>query len=137
MSSLTHTEEKQMVGVVVVSHSAQIARGVVEMAGQMAGEELRLEGAGGDAQGTLGTDEGRVREAIRRADQGDGVVILADLGSAVLTIRHILESGNGVVKLADAPVVEGAVAAAVVASMGLPLDDVVKAAEEARDARKV
>jgi phosphoenolpyruvate---glycerone phosphotransferase subunit DhaM len=137
MSSLTHTEEKQMVGVVVVSHSAQIARGVVEMAGQMAGEEVRLEGAGGDAQGTLGTDEGRVREAIRRADQGDGVAILADLGSAVLTIRHILESGNGVVKLADAPVVEGAVAAAVVASMGLPLDDVVKAAEEARDARKV
>jgi PTS hybrid protein len=126
-----------MVGVVVVSHSAQIARGVVEMAGQMAGEELRLEGAGGDAQGTLCTDEGSVREAIRRAEQGDGVVILADLGSAVLTIRHILESGNGVVKLADAPVVEGAVAAAVVASMGLPLDDVVKAAEEARDARKV
>jgi len=75
--------------------------------------------------------------AIRRADHGDGVVVLADLGSAVLTIRHILERGNGVVKLADAPVVEGAVAAAVVASMGLPLDDVVKAAEEARHARKL
>ena len=78
-----------------------------------------------------------MREAIRRADQGDGVAILADLGSAVLTIRHILESANGVVQLADAPVVEGAVAAAVVASMGLPLADVVKAAEEARDARKL
>jgi dihydroxyacetone kinase DhaKLM complex PTS-EIIA-like component DhaM len=65
------------------------------------------------------------------------VAILADLGSAVLTIRHILESGNGSLKLADAPVVEGAVAAAVVASIGLPLDDVVKAAEEARDARKL
>jgi phosphoenolpyruvate---glycerone phosphotransferase subunit DhaM len=77
-----------------------------------------------------------VREAIGRADQGAGVAILADLGSAVLTIQHILESGNGGVQLADAPVVEGAVAAAVVASMGLPLDAVVKAAEEARDARK-
>jgi phosphoenolpyruvate---glycerone phosphotransferase subunit DhaM len=126
-----------MVGVVVVSHSAEIARGVVELAGQMAGDEVRLEGAGGDSHGTLGTDEGRVREAIRRADDGDGVALLADLGSAVLTIRHILESGDGGVKLADAPVVEGAVAAAVVASMGLPLDDVVKAAEEARDAHKL
>jgi PTS hybrid protein len=131
------TEEEQMVGVVVVSHSAEIAQGVVEMAGQMAGDDVRLEGAGGDAHGTLGTDEARVREAIRRADQGDGVAILADLGSAVLTIRHILESGNGNARLADAPVVEGAVAAAVVASMGVPLDDVVKAAEEARDARKL
>jgi phosphoenolpyruvate---glycerone phosphotransferase subunit DhaM len=126
-----------MVGVVIVSHSAEIARGVVELAGQMAGGEVRLEGVGGDSHGTLGTDEGRVREAIHRADDGDGVAILADLGSAVLTIRHILESGNGGVRLADAPVVEGAVAAAVVASMGLPLDEVVKAAEEARDARKL
>ena len=131
------TEGDEMVGVVVVSHSAEIAQGVVELAGQMAGDEVRLEGAGGDPHGTLGTDEGRVREAIGRADQGDGVAILADLGSAVLTIRHILESGNGGLKLADAPLVEGAVAAAVVASMGLPLDDVVKAAEEARDARKL
>jgi phosphoenolpyruvate---glycerone phosphotransferase subunit DhaM len=126
-----------MVGVVVVSHSAEIARGVVELAGQMAGGEVRLEGVGGDSHGTLGTDEGRVREAIHRADDGDGVAILADLGSAVLTIRHILESGNGGVRLADAPVVEGAVAAAVIASMGLPLDAVVNAAEEARDARKL
>jgi phosphoenolpyruvate---glycerone phosphotransferase subunit DhaM len=126
-----------MVGVVVVSHSQDIARGVVDMAGQMASGEVRLESAGGDSQGTLGTDEALVRDAIRRADQGDGVALLADLGSAVLTIQHILDRGNGVVKLADAPVVEGAVAAAVVASMGLPLDDVVKAAEEARHARKL
>jgi len=126
-----------MVGVVVVSHSAEIARGVVDLAGQMVGDEVRLEGAGGDPGGALGTDEVRVRQAIRRADAGDGVAVLADLGSAVLTIRHILESANGGVKLADAPVVEGAVAAAVVASMGLPLDAVVRAAEEARDARKL
>jgi phosphoenolpyruvate---glycerone phosphotransferase subunit DhaM len=126
-----------MVGIVVVSHSAEIARGVVDMAGQMTGEDVWLEAVGGDSHGTLGTDEGRVRAAIGRADQGDGVAILADLGSAVLTIQHILESCTGVVRLADAPVVEGAVAAAVVASVGLSLDDVVKAAEEARDARKL
>src|ERR1700759_1730298 len=127
-----------MVGIVVVSHSADIARGVVDMAGQMAGADVWLEGVGGDSRGTLGTDEGGVRKAIGRADQGDGVAILADLGSAVLTIQHILETGDGgVVKLVDAPVVEGAVTAAVVASMGLPLADVVRAAEEARDARKL
>jgi dihydroxyacetone kinase phosphotransfer subunit len=125
-----------MVGVVVVSHSQDIARGVVDLADQMAGGEVCLQSAGGDPYGTLGTDEGLVRDAIHRADQGDGVVVLADLGSAVLTIQHILESGNGVVKLADAPIVEGTVAAAVVASMDLPLDDVVKAAEEARHAHK-
>jgi dihydroxyacetone kinase phosphotransfer subunit len=125
-----------MVGVVVVSHSQDIARGVVDMASQMAGGEVCLQGAGGDPYGTLGTDEALVRDAIHRADQGDGVVVLADLGSAVLTIQHILESGDGVVKLADAPVVEGTVAAAVVASMDLPLDDVVRAAEEARHAHK-
>jgi dihydroxyacetone kinase phosphotransfer subunit len=126
-----------MVGVVVVSHSEEIARGVVSLAGQMAGDEVRLVGAGGDSHGTLGTDETLVRDAIASADQGDGVVVLADLGSAVLTIRHILEGGDGAARLADAPVVEGAVAAAVVASMGLPLDDVVNAAEEARNARKL
>jgi PTS hybrid protein len=133
----TNRGEEEMVGVVIVSHSADIARGVVELAGQMAGEEVWLEAVGGDAHGTLGTDEGRVREAIGRADRGDGVAVLADLGSAVLTIRHILERANGQVRLADAPVVEGAVAAAVVASMGLPLADVVKAAEEARDVSKL
>ena len=57
-----------MVGVVVVSHSAEIARGVVELAGQMAGDEVRLEGAGGDSHGTLGTDEGRVRESGRHEE---------------------------------------------------------------------
>jgi dihydroxyacetone kinase DhaKLM complex PTS-EIIA-like component DhaM len=92
----------------------------------------------GTADGGLGTDEARVRDAIRRADQGAGVAILADLGSAILTIRHILASqANGHVKLIDAPIVEGAVAAAVTASAGCPLDDVVHAAEEARDARKL
>ena len=58
--------------------------------------------------GALGTDEGRVRDAIRRADGGDGVVVLGDLGSAILTIRHVLDSrANNHVTLIDAPIVEG------------------------------
>lgn len=126
-----------MVGIVVVSHSSELARGLAELAGQMAGPSVRIEHAGGTAEGALGTDEGAVRDAIRRADQGEGVAVLGDLGSAILTIRHVLESrANGHVKLIDAPIVEGTVAAAVIASAGSSLDDVVQAAEEARGARK-
>ena len=106
-----------MVGLVLVSHSEDIAKGLADLAGQMAGPEVQIEAAGGAPDGTLGTDDGRVRDAIRRANSGAGVVVIGDLGSAILTVRHVLErNGNGVVRLADAPFVEGAVAAAVVAS---------------------
>ncbi len=126
-----------MVGIVVVSHSADLARGVAELAGQVAGPEVRIEPAGGGPGGTLGTDDGLVRDAIRRANQGDGVIVLGDLGSAILTIRHVLErSSNGHARLVDAPLVEGAVAAAVVASTGSELADVAQAAEVARGASK-
>ena len=88
--------------------------------------------------GRSGTDDGLVRDAISRANQGDGVIVLGDLGSAILTIRHVLENqSNGHVRLVDAPLVEGAVAAAVVASAGSALADVAKAAEEARGASKL
>jgi PTS hybrid protein len=127
-----------VVGIVVVSHSAELARGVAELAGQVAGPEVRIEVAGGGPDGTLGTDDALVRDAIRRANQGDGVVVLGDLGSAILTIRHVLERQvNGHARLADAPLVEGAVAAAVVASTGCELAQVAQAAEEARGARKL
>ena len=127
-----------MVGIVVVSHSSELARGLAQLAAQMAGPGVRIVSAGGTADGDLGTDEGGVRDAIRRADQGAGVVVLGDLGSAILTIRHVLKSrANGHVKLIDAPIVEGAVAAAVTASAGCTIDDVVRAGEEARDARKL
>jgi PTS hybrid protein len=127
-----------LVGIVVVSHSPELARGLADLAAQMAGPEVSIEHAGGTPDGSLGTDEGRVRDAIRRADQGDGVVVLGDLGSAILTIRHVLESrANGHVRLIDAPIVEGTVAAAVMASAGSGLDEVVGAAEEARGANKL
>ena len=127
-----------MVGIVVVSHSADLASGLADLAGQMAGPEVRIEAAGGSPAGELGTDDGRVRDAIRRAEQGDGVVVFGDLGSAIITVRHVLErSANGHVRLADAPLVEGAVSAAVVASAGSSLDEVVEAAEAARGAGKL
>jgi PTS hybrid protein len=126
-----------MVGIVLVSHSPELAAGLAELAGQMAGPEVGIEAVGGGPDGRLGTDGDRVRDAIRHADRGDGVVVLGDLGSAILTIRHVLEPMNGSVRLADAPLVEGAVAAAVVASAGLALDEVARAAEEARGANKL
>jgi PTS hybrid protein len=85
----------------------------------------------------LGTNGDSVREAIARADLGDGVVVLADLGSSILTVRHLLEGkANGHIRLVDAPFVEGAVAAAVMSSAGQSLEDVAKAAEDARGASK-
>ena len=91
--------------------------------------------AGGDPDGGLGTDGDLVGAAIAAADQGDGAIVLCDLGSAILTARAVLEeqvNGNGSIRLVDAPLVEGAIAAAVVASAGMALDAVVSAAEEAR-----
>jgi PTS hybrid protein len=130
-------EEVAVVGLVLVSHSEDIAKGLAELAGQMAGPDVQIEAAGAP-DGTLGTDDGRVRDAIRRANSGEGVVVIGDLGSAILTVRHVLErNGNGVVRLADAPFVEGAVAAAVVSSVGADIEAVVKAAEDARGANKL
>lgn len=128
-----------MVGIVVVSHSSDLAEGLAALAAQMAGPDVRIEPAGGLPDGGLGTDEDRVRAAIKAADQGAGVVILGDLGSAILTVRHVLErhNGNGSVRLVDAPIVEGAVAAAVTASANMSLDDVARSAEGARGAGKL
>jgi phosphoenolpyruvate---glycerone phosphotransferase subunit DhaM len=127
-----------MVGIVVISHSADLASGVVELAREMAGSEVRIEAAGGNGNGGLGTNEDLVKEAIASADSGDGVIVLGDLGSAFLTVRHVLErSGDASVHLVDAPLVEGAVAAAVVASVGQSAAEVTAAAEETRGAAKL
>jgi PTS hybrid protein len=127
-----------LVGIVLVSHSSELARGLADLVSQVAGPEVRIEAAGGGPEGVLGTNGDLVREAIGRADTGEGVIILADLGSSILTVRHLLEGqANGHVRLADAPLVEGAVAAAVTSSAGQPLEIVLQAAEEARGARKL
>jgi len=126
-----------LVGIVLVSHSRELAAGLADLASQVAGEEVKIEPAGGGPDGKLGTSGDAVREAIARADSGQGVVVLADLGSSILTVRHLLEGkANGHVRLVDAPFVEGAVAAAVMSSAGQSLEDVARAAEDARGASK-
>ncbi len=125
-----------MVGIVLVSHSADLARGLADLAGQVAGTPVFP--AGGGPDGTLGTSADVVQDAIDAAEGGDGVVILADIGSAILTVKAVLSAQpNGHVRLADAPLVEGAVAAAVAASAGLSLDQVIESAEGARNANKL
>ena len=128
-----------VVGIVIVSHSRDIASGTAALTAQMAGPEVRIEAAGGAPDGGLGTDGSLVSAAIAAADQGDGAIVLGDLGSAILTARAVLEEsvdGNGSIRLVDAPLVEGAIAAAVMSSAGRPLDEVAAAAEEARGVPK-
>lgn len=130
-----------LVGIVVVSHSAQIAAGTVELARQMAGDDVRIEAAGGMPDGTLGTDAAEIMAAISAANSGAGVLVLMDLGSAVLATQTALELlGDDVaaqVRLSGGPLVEGAVVAAVQASIGDDLGAVLAAAEEAASLPKI
>jgi multiphosphoryl transfer protein len=122
-----------MVGLVVVSHSASLADGVVELAREMGGEDVRIEAAGGLDDGSVGTDAARVVAAIERAMSEDGVLVLMDLGSALMSAEMATEmlADGGPVLLSEAPLVEGAVAAAAAARGGSSLEEV---AREARGA---
>jgi phosphoenolpyruvate---glycerone phosphotransferase subunit DhaM len=127
------------VGIVLVSHSAELAAGAAHLAAQVSGGTVTIVAAGGTDDGDLGTSAAKVTEALRRASQGAGVVVLPDLGSAVLTVKTVLEDygEDTAVLLADAPFVEGAVAATVTAAAGGDIKAVAAAAEEARHARKL
>ena len=124
-----------MVGIVIVSHSHLIAEGVAELAREMGGPDIKLETAGGlnMPDHPIGTDAVLVMEAIDRAWSDDGVLVLMDLGSAVLSAEMAIdlmpEERRANVLLCEAPIVEGAVAAAVTSKLGASLDRV---AQEAR-----
>jgi phosphocarrier protein FPr len=125
-----------MIGIVLVSHSHLIAEGAAELARQMGGQDVRIETAGGldGPEHAIGTDAVLVLQAIERAWSDDGVLVLMDLGSAVLSAEMALdllpEDRRAGVLLTEAPFVEGAVAAAVTARIGAPIEQV---AEEARN----
>jgi phosphoenolpyruvate---glycerone phosphotransferase subunit DhaM len=125
------------VGVVFVSHSARIAEGLVDLARQMA-PSAALVAAGGTDDGRIGTSFDLVTTGIAEADTGAGVVVLCDLGSAILTAETALDflddEARDRVRIVDAPLVEGGVAAAVAAEAGEDLEHVVAAAEWARGA---
>ncbi|MEV7355179.1 dihydroxyacetone kinase phosphoryl donor subunit DhaM [Kitasatospora sp. NPDC091276] len=126
------------VGIVLVSHSARLAAGLRELLSELASGGVRVVCAAGTEDGGLGTSYDLIARAVAEADGGAGVVVLPDLGSSVLTAVTVLEDEpRPGVRLVDAPFVEGAVAAAVTASTGAALAEVVAAAEEARSFRKL
>ncbi|HEX7497968.1 MAG TPA: phosphoenolpyruvate--protein phosphotransferase [Candidatus Limnocylindrales bacterium] len=124
-----------LVGIVVVSHSAKLAAGVVDVAREMAGPAVRLIAAGGTDDGALGTDAVLIAEAVAQADAGAGVVILADLGSAVLSAKMAIEMCEPELaartRLSGGPLVEGAFVAAIQAAAGDSLAEVLWSAREA------
>lgn len=131
-----------MVGIVLVSHSAAVSESVAALAAGLAGggSKAPVAPAGGTTDGGLGTSAELIAEAARTVDRGAGVAVLADLGSAVLTVKALLADEDELPEgtlLVDAPFVEGAIAAVVTASAGADLAAVVAAAEEAYTYRKV
>ncbi|MFC9251406.1 dihydroxyacetone kinase phosphoryl donor subunit DhaM [Amycolatopsis thailandensis] len=120
------------VGIVLVSHSSKLAEGLAELAAQMA-PDVTIVAAGGLAEGGIGTDYDEVVAATQRADSGAGVVLLYDLGSAQMTAELAVESlaDPSAALVVDAPLVEGAIAAAVAAQGGADRQAVSEAAASA------
>ncbi|MFI2348479.1 dihydroxyacetone kinase phosphoryl donor subunit DhaM [Streptomyces sp. NPDC019443] len=126
------------VGIVLVSHSAELAAGLRLLVEQIGSDTVPLATAGGTDDGRIGTSYDLVLAAIQQADRGAGVVVLPDLGSSVLTARTVMEDHPRTdVTIVDAPFVEGAVAAVVTAASGADLQTVVTAAKEARNVLKL
>lgn len=133
------------VGIVVVSHSAEVADATVRLVARLANlpaDGPRVIAAGGLADGSIGTDATRVADAVVAADAGLGVVVLADLGSAVLAAATALDELiepelASRVRISGGPIVEGTFVAAMQASSGDGLDDVLAAADEAASMNKL
>jgi dihydroxyacetone kinase DhaKLM complex PTS-EIIA-like component DhaM len=107
----------------------------------MAQGKVAIVAAGGAADGSLGTSMEKVLEALQKVDGPDGTLILLDLGSAVMTAEMAIEvfmpEASGQIIISSAPLVEGAVIAAVEASIGNSLAEVMEAAESAHTLPKV
>jgi len=131
------------VGLVLISHSGSVAEGLREMVNQVAGADVPVGIAGGTEDGRLGTSAPRIAEALRSTLDAvaDGVLVLFDLGSAALSLELALDdldpADRGRVRVSEAPLVEGAVFAAVQASIGAGLDEVEAAATAASTMAKI
>jgi PTS hybrid protein len=128
------------VSLVIVSHSQKLAEGVAELAAQMANGKTIIATAGGAADGSLGTSADKVLQALAQAESDDGILVLVDLGSAAMAVEMALETlepeRRARVQVSSAPLVEGAVIAAVEASIGRSLGEVAEAATSASALRK-
>ena len=122
------------VGIVIVSHSAEVARGTVEMVRQMVGHEVPIAWSGGNSVGGLGTDVASIVAAIKKVWSPRGVAVLVDLGGAEtnseMAIEMLPDSWRDKIVICNAPIVEGAVMAATEAAGGGSLEQVRATAEE-------
>jgi PTS hybrid protein len=125
-----------VVGIVLVSHSQKLVEGLQELVGQLGGGHVPVAIAGGGLQGEIGTSVEKIENAIQAVAGPDGVLVLMDLGSAVLSTETAIELLNppppGEVRLSSAPLVEGAVIAVIHAGLGNSLAEILTAVEEAR-----
>ncbi len=130
-----------MIGLVIVSHSAELAEGVRQLAGQMTQNQVPIATAGGidDPENPIGTDAFKVKEAIEKVYNPDGVIVLMDLGSALLSTEAALEflppHWRNKIHLCPAPLVEGALVAAVQIMSGSPIAAVIEEAQNALTAK--
>jgi PTS hybrid protein len=123
-------------GLVLVSHSAVLLEGLRAMAAQVAGGDVVIATAGGTDDGGLGTSVAKIESALELALEAVAdVLVLLDLGSAALSLEIALEAldapDRARVRIAQAPLVEGTIVAAVQASLGATIDAVAAAAEQA------
>jgi len=126
-----------MFSIVIVSHSQKLAEGVVEVAKMMA-HNVTVIAAGGKENGELGTSYEKIAAAINEVYTDDGTAILMDMGSAIMTAEIVLESmDERRLKLIDAPIVEGAILAAIEAAAETSLEDLPEKMQQARDVRKI
>lgn len=126
---------KDTVGIVIVSHSAEVARGTADMVRQMVGDSVAVARCGGNSEGGLGTDVGEIKRCIEQVWSDAGVAVLVDLGGAEMNAEMAVEmlaaGQREKIVICNAPIVEGAVMAAAEASAGSDLAAVCEAAEEA------
>ena len=116
-----------MVGIVIVSHSKNLADSVVEFTGLMA-PDAKIAAAGGMEDGGFGTSFEKIQKAIESVYSEEGVIVLMDMGSAVMTTEMVLDMfESDTVKMADCPLVEGAVVATINAVSGMKMDEILAA----------
>lgn len=119
-----------MVGIVIVSHSAKVAEGAYDLAKMMAGS-APVAYAGGLEDGSLGTSFDKIESAIKSVDGPDGVIMIMDMGSALMTAEAVIETmPDSDIRLADCPIVEGAVSAAVSSMCEMSIDDIMSSLAE-------
>ena len=132
-----------MIHLILVSHHPDIARGIAALAAQMSAAPETIHTAAGidDPDNSVGTDAVRIMQAILDADNPDGILILVDLGSAILSAQTALDLLDDPAlaarcRISAAPLVEGAISAAVAASSGADLETVAREATQALAAKQ-